>query len=55
MLLGPEGSAVGWCLGAWVLVACRGVRVLGRRGLLFEFCIVDASIFVVCCCVGFVW
>ena len=55
MLLGPEGSAVGlvsWCLGA----GCAAGVVVGlvRRGLLFEFCIVDASIFVavfvVLCC-----
>ena len=37
-----------WCLGPGVVVLLWWV-VLLRVGLLFEFCIVDASIFVVCC------
>jgi len=49
------GGAFGvWCLGAW---ACLLLRVMrgggGCRGLLFEICIVDASIFVAVCCVLF--
>ena len=47
---------VGWVGVCGVLVpgaslSCVG-GVVGRVGLLFEFCIVDASIFVaICCCV----
>jgi hypothetical protein len=51
MLLGPEGSPVGGFSGPgrWLLVPCGGWVVAGV-GLLFEFCIVDASIFVAIVC-----
>jgi hypothetical protein len=45
-LLGPEGSAVGWffwCLPLPGVALCGWLWVL--VGLLFEICIVDASIF----------
>ena len=46
------GGLFAWCLG-WLACPLLGAGSGWWRGLLFEICIVDASIFVAECCVMF--